>query len=74
MQVYRREGGYRSVEKALQTMTPDQVTDEVKKSGLRGRGGAGFPTGFEGGAFWQSRKACLRYLVCNADESEPGTF
>ncbi len=46
-EVYRREGGYRSVEKALKTMTPDQVTDEVKKSGLRGRGGAGFPTGMK---------------------------
>ncbi len=43
--VYRREGGYRSVEKALKSMSPDQVTEEVKKSGLRGRGGAGFPTG-----------------------------
>ena len=47
--VYRREGGYRSVEKALKTMTPEQVTDEVKKSGLRGRGGAGFPTGMKWG-------------------------
>ncbi|WP_431213721.1 hypothetical protein ACQ86N_02065 [Puia sp. P3] len=45
--VYRREGGYASVEKALKNMTPDQVTDEVKKSGLRGRGGAGFPTGMK---------------------------
>jgi NADH-quinone oxidoreductase subunit F len=45
--VYRREGGYRSVEKALKSMSPDQVTDEVKKSGLRGRGGAGFPTGMK---------------------------
>ncbi|MBS1607709.1 MAG: NADH-quinone oxidoreductase subunit F, partial [Bacteroidetes bacterium] len=44
-EVYRREGGYRSVEKALKTLSPDQVTEEVKKSGLRGRGGAGFPTG-----------------------------
>jgi NADH-quinone oxidoreductase subunit F len=44
-EVYRREGGYRAAEKALKTMTPDQVTDEVKKSGLRGRGGACFPTG-----------------------------
>ncbi|MEJ0079753.1 MAG: hypothetical protein WDM78_02030 [Puia sp.] len=42
-EVYRREGGYKSVEKAINEMTPDQVTDEVKKSGLRGRGGAGFP-------------------------------
>ena len=47
--VYRREGGYRSVEKAFKEMSPDQVTDEVKKSGLRGRGGAGFPAGMKWG-------------------------
>jgi NADH-quinone oxidoreductase subunit F len=45
--VYRREGGYAAVEKALKTMTPDEVTEQVKKSGLRGRGGAGFPTGMK---------------------------
>src|SRR6476619_1967697 len=71
--VYRREGGYRSVEKALKTMTPDQVTDEVKKSGLRGRGGAGFPTGMKWG-FLAKPGGVPRYLVVNADESEPGTF
>jgi len=71
--VYRREGGYRSVEKALKTMTPDQVTDEVKKSGLRGRGGAGFPTGMKW-SFLAKPEGVPRYLVCNADESEPGTF
>src|SRR5687768_18495061 len=71
--VYRREGGYRSVEKALKTMTPEQVTEEVKKSGLRGRGGAGFPTGMKWG-FLARPEAVPRYLVCNADESEPGTF
>src|SRR6187200_3575385 len=71
--VYRREGGYRSVEKALKTMTPDQVTDEVKKSGLRGRGGAGFPTGMKWG-FLAKPAGVPRYLVVNADESEPGTF
>lgn len=48
-EAYRKNGGYRSVEKALKTMTPEQVTDEVKKSGLRGRGGAGFPTGMKWG-------------------------
>src|SRR4051794_25648273 len=70
--VYRREGGYRSVEKAFK-MTPDQVTDEVKKSGLRGRGGAGFPTGLKW-SFLAKPEGVPRHLVCNADESEPGTF
>src|SRR5579872_4723071 len=72
-EVYRREGGYASVEKALKTMTPDQVTDEVKKSGLRGRRGAGFPTGLKW-SFLAKPEGVPRYLVCNADESEPGTF
>src|SRR6266487_3271412 len=70
---YRKNGGYASVEKALKTMTPDQVTDEVKKSGLRGRGGAGFPTGLKW-SFLAKPPGVERYLVCNADESEPGTF
>ena len=71
--VYRREGGYLSVEKALKTLTPDAVTDEVKKSGLRGRGGAGFPTGMKW-SFLAKPEGIARYLVVNADESEPGTF
>ena len=71
--VYRKNGGYRSVEKALKTMTPDQVTEEVKKSGLRGRGGAGFPTGMKW-SFLAKPEGVPRYLVVNADESEPGTF
>ena len=71
--VYRREGGYRSVEKAIKEMTPDQVTDEVKKSGLRGRGGAGFPAGMKW-SFIAKPEGVPRHLVCNADESEPGTF
>lgn len=73
LEVYRQHGGYASVEKALKTMTPDQVTDEVKKSGLRGRGGAGFPTGMKW-SFLAKPEGVPRYLVCNADESEPGTF
>jgi NADH-quinone oxidoreductase subunit F len=72
-EVYRREGGYRSVEKALKTMTPDAVTEEVKKSGLRGRGGAGFPAGMKW-SFLAKPEGVPRYLVVNADESEPGTF
>jgi NADH-quinone oxidoreductase subunit F len=71
--VYRAHGGYASVEKVLKTMQPDQVTDEVKKSGLRGRGGAGFPTGMKW-SFLAKPEGVPRYLVCNADESEPGTF
>ena len=70
--VYRREGGYRSVEKALK-MSPNDIVEEVKKSGLRGRGGAGFPTGMKW-SFLAKPEGVARYLVCNADESEPGTF
>src|SRR6187431_534338 len=72
-EVYRQNGGYASVEKALKTMTPDEVVEEVKKSGLRGRGGAGFPTGMKW-SFLAKPEGKPRYLVCNADESEPGTF
>jgi len=72
-ETYRREGGYKSVEKALKQMSPDMVTDEVKKSGLRGRGGAGFPTGMKW-SFIAKPEGIPRHLVCNADESEPGTF
>jgi NADH-quinone oxidoreductase subunit F len=71
-EVYRREGGYKSVEKAL-TMQPNDIVEEVKKSGLRGRGGAGFPTGMKW-SFLAKPEGVARYLVCNADESEPGTF
>jgi len=71
--VYRREGGYQSVEKALKQMSPDSITEEVKKSGLRGRGGAGFPAGMKW-SFIAKPEGVLRLFVCNADESEPGTF
>ena len=70
---YRKMGGYRSVEKALKTMSPEDVVEEVKKSGMRGRGGAGFPTGMKW-SFLAKPVGVPRYLVCNADESEPGTF
>jgi NADH-quinone oxidoreductase subunit F len=73
LDVYRKHGGYRSVEKALKNMTPDEVVEEVKKSGLRGRGGAGFPTGLKW-SFLAKPEGVPRYLLCNADESEPGTF
>ena len=71
--VYRKNGGYRSVDKAIKTMSPDDVVEEVKISGLRGRGGAGFPTGMKW-SFLAKPEGVPRYLVCNADESEPGTF
>ncbi len=71
-EVYRREGGYTSVEKALKMDIAD-VVEEVKKSGLRGRGGAGFPTGMKW-SFIAKPEGVPRHLVCNADESEPGTF
>lgn len=70
--VYRSNGGYASVEKALK-MQPADIVEEVKKSGLRGRGGAGFPTGLKW-SFIDKKSGRPRYLVCNADESEPGTF
>jgi NADH-quinone oxidoreductase subunit F len=72
-EVYRKNGGYKSVEKALKTLKPEQIVEEVKTSGLRGRGGAGFPTGMKW-SFIDKKSDNPRYLVCNADESEPGTF
>ncbi len=72
-EVYRSKGGYGAVEKALKTMTPEAIVEEVKKSGLRGRGGAGFPTGMKW-SFIAKPEGKPRYLVVNADESEPGTF
>ena len=72
-QVYRKLGGYEAVEKALKTLTPDDLTEEVKKSGLKGRGGAGFPTGMKW-SFIDKKSEKAKYLVCNYDESEPGTF
>ncbi|MEJ7709514.1 MAG: hypothetical protein WKF84_06560 [Pyrinomonadaceae bacterium] len=70
---YRRAGGYEALRKALTSMTPDEVITEVKKSALRGRGGAGFPTGMKW-SFVPKDSPKPKYVVCNADESEPGTF
>jgi NADH-quinone oxidoreductase subunit F len=69
---YRRRGGYAALEKAL-AMEPGAITETVKASGLRGRGGAGFPTGMKWG-FVPKDPGKQKYLVVNADESEPGTF
>src|SRR5262249_10732306 len=70
--VYTEYGGYQALTKALKEFTPDQVIEEVKKSALRGRGGAGFPTGMKW-SFVPKDSKRPKYLVCNADESEPGT-
>ncbi|MBF0565922.1 MAG: NADH-quinone oxidoreductase subunit NuoF [Nitrospirae bacterium] len=70
---YIRAGGYKTLEMAVTQMTPRDIIDEVKNSGLRGRGGAGFPTGMK----WQIASMdpkFPKYLICNADEGEPGTF
>ena len=70
---YIEKDGYKPLEKVLTTMTPEQVIEEMKKSGLRGRGGAGFPTWFK----WNAAKASPgkeKYMVCNADEGDPGAF
>jgi NADH-quinone oxidoreductase subunit F len=69
---YLKSEGYQALEKALKQMTAEQVIDEVKKSGLRGRGGAGFPTGMKW-SFVPKDIPKPKYVICNADESEPGT-
>ncbi|MFV0151866.1 NADH-quinone oxidoreductase subunit NuoF [Empedobacter falsenii] len=71
-QAYRENGGYANAEKAFK-MTTDEILEEVKTSGLRGRGGAGFPTGMKW-SFLAKPEGVPRHLVVNADESEPGTF
>ena len=70
--VYEKTAGYTGLAKALKEFTPAQVIDEVKKSSLRGRGGAGFPTGMKW-SFVPKESKRPKYVVCNADESEPGT-
>jgi NADH-quinone oxidoreductase subunit F len=71
LEVYERRGGYDSMRKAL-AMTPEEVLDQLKASGLRGRGGAGFAMGTK--VSFLPKGSMDKYLVCNADESEPGTF
>lgn len=71
---YRAQGGYAAVEKAYRSMSPGEVTQTVKDSCLRGRGGAGFPTGVKWGLMPMDPKFDRKYLLCNADEMEPGTY
>lgn len=73
LEVYRKNGGYEALKKVLDSMSPDDVIGELKKSALRGRGGAGFPTGMKW-SFVPKDSPKAKYVVCNADESEPGTF
>src|SRR5436305_2151713 len=70
--VYERTGGYSAMRKALTEMEPEAVVEELKNSGLRGRGGAGFSMGMK--ASFMPKGTMDKYLCCNADESEPGTF
>ncbi len=70
---YLEVDGYKAIEKVLTTMTPEQVIEEIKISGLAGRGGAGFPTWFKWNAA-RSAKGDKKYLICNADEGDPGAF
>ena len=72
LEVYRQTRGFEAFKKVITTMQPDEVTEVVKASGLRGRGGAGFPTGLKWA--FTDKKAWPHYVVANADESEPGTF
>lgn len=70
---YLSAGGYKATEKVIKKMTPEEVINEIKKSGLRGRGGAGFPTGVK----WETCRnvpSDQKYIICNADEGDPGAF
>jgi len=70
---YLERGGYQALQKVLSQMTPEAVIEEVKRSGLRGRGGAGFPSGVKW-EFCRNATGSLKYVICNADEGDPGAF
>jgi len=70
---YLARQGYQALEKVLHTMTPEEVIEEVRKAGLRGRGGAGFPTGLKW-SFCRKAQGDKKYIICNADEGDPGAF
>ncbi|GAB4294137.1 MAG: NADH-quinone oxidoreductase subunit NuoF [Desulfuromonadia bacterium] len=73
LDAYLGEDGFKAIEKCVKEMTPAQVIDEVKKSGLRGRGGGGFPTGMKW-SFCAASPGKQKYVICNADEGDPGAF
>ena len=70
---YKAEDGFKAIEKCVTSMKPEEVIEEVKKSGLRGRGGGGFPTGMKW-SFCKASPGDHKYLICNADEGDPGAF
>jgi NADH-quinone oxidoreductase subunit F len=73
IEAYKEEDGFKAIEKCITTMKPEEVIEEVKKSGLRGRGGGGFPTGMKW-SFCKASPGDHKYLICNADEGDPGAF
>jgi NADH-quinone oxidoreductase subunit F len=70
---YQRRGGFTALEKMFETLSPDEVVAEVKNSGIRGRGGAGFPSGVKW-EFVKKENSEIKYLICNGDEGDPGAF
>ena len=73
LQDYVDHGGYQALKQVVTQMTPEEVISEIKESGLKGRGGAGFPTWFK----WDAARKTpgdIKYVVCNADEGDPGAF
>jgi NADH-quinone oxidoreductase subunit F len=70
---YQKRGGFAALKKMLESMTPEEVIDEIKNSGIRGRGGAGFPTGIKW-EFVRREQGKIKYLLCNGDEGDPGAF
>lgn len=73
LDAYLEEDGFKAIEKCIKSMKPEEVIEEVKKSGLRGRGGGGFPTGMKW-SFCKASPGDHKYLICNADEGDPGAF
>ncbi|XBC42540.1 MAG: NADH-quinone oxidoreductase subunit NuoF [Buchnera aphidicola (Meitanaphis elongallis)] len=71
---YKKKGGYLAFKKAIETIEPSKIIDIIKCSGLKGRGGAGFSTGVKWSLMSQNNSSSMRYLLCNADEMEPGTY
>ena len=74
IQEYIARGGYLALEKVLKTMTPAEVAAEIKKSGLRGRGGAGFPTGLKWELAAKVPVVDDKFIICNGDEGDPGAY